>query len=99
MAETNRRRSSLGGKVAKCKVLVLSDPTRGIDVGTREEIYGLVRSMAASGVGVLLCAESLEEVIGMSDRIVVMKDGVISAELAAPAEHKPAEVDVIKHMM
>jgi ribose transport system ATP-binding protein len=55
--------------------------------------------MAASGVGVLLCAESLEEVIGMSDRIVIMKDGVISAELAAPAEHKPAEVDVIKHMM
>ena len=42
----------------ECKVLVLSDPTRGIDVGTREEIYGLVRSMAASGVGVLLCAES-----------------------------------------
>ncbi|KAB2585511.1 hypothetical protein BS297_10015 [Rhodococcus erythropolis] len=83
----------------ECKVLVLSDPTRGIDVGTREEIYGLVRSMAASGVGVLLCAESLEEVIGMSDRIVVMKDGVISAELAAPAERKPAEVDVIKHMM
>lgn len=83
----------------ECKVLVLSDPTRGIDVGTREEIYTLVRTMAASGVGVLLCAESLEEVIGMSDRIVVMKDGVISAELAAPADNKPAEVDVIKHMM
>ncbi|QBJ96897.1 sugar ABC transporter ATP-binding protein [Rhodococcus sp. ABRD24] len=82
-----------------CQVLVLSDPTRGIDVGTREEIYTLVRDMAATGIGVLLCAESLEEVIGMSDRIVVMKDGVVTAELEAPADAKPAEVDVIKHMM
>jgi ribose transport system ATP-binding protein len=55
--------------------------------------------MAATGIGVLLCAESLEEVIGMSDRIVVMKDGRVSAELAAPAIAKPTEVDVIKHMM
>ncbi|MCU1661628.1 MAG: putative transporter ATP-binding protein [Pseudonocardia sp.] len=82
-----------------CRVLVLNDPTRGIDVGTREEIYGLIRDMAATGIGVLLCAESLEEVIGMSDRIVVMKDGRVSAELAAPAIAKPTEVDVIKHMM
>jgi ribose transport system ATP-binding protein len=82
-----------------CRVLVLNDPTRGIDVGTREQIYGLIREMAASGIGVLLCAESLEEVIGMSDRIIVMKDGVVSAELASPTAAKPTEVDVIKHMM
>ncbi len=82
-----------------CRVLVLNDPTRGIDVGTREEIYTLIREMAATGIAVLLCAESLEEVIGMSDRIVIMKDGVVSAELAAPRTAKPTEVDVIKHMM
>jgi len=83
----------------RCRVLVLNDPTRGIDVGTREEIYGLIREMAADGIGVLLCAESLEEVIGMSDRIVVMKDGRVTAELSAPTAAKPTEVDVIKHMM
>jgi ribose transport system ATP-binding protein len=83
----------------RCRVLVLNDPTRGIDVGTREEIYALIREMASSGIAVLLCAESLEEVIGMSDRIVVLKDGVVTAELAAPTSAKPTEVDVIKHMM
>lgn len=82
-----------------CRVLVLNDPTRGIDVGTREEIYALIREMASSGIGVLLCAESLEEVIGMSDRIIVMKEGVVSAELGSPTAAKPTEVDVIKHMM
>lgn len=82
-----------------CRVLVLNDPTRGIDVGTREEIYALIRSMAASGIGVLLCGESLEELIGMSDRIVVMKDGAVTAELSSPTHAKPTEVDVIKHMM
>ncbi|MBM7519893.1 sugar ABC transporter ATP-binding protein [Nocardioides nitrophenolicus] len=82
-----------------CRVLVLNDPTRGIDVGTREEIYGLIRDLATEGIGVLLCAESLEEVIGMADRIVVMKDGVVTAEIASPTTAKPTEVDVIKHMM
>ncbi len=79
--------------------MILNDPTRGIDVGTREEIYGLIREMAADGIGILLCAESLEEVIGMSDRIVVMRDGRVTAELPAPTTAKPTEIDVIKHMM
>jgi ribose transport system ATP-binding protein len=83
----------------ECRLSVLNDPTRGIDVGTREEIYGLIRGMAAQGIGVLMAAESLEEVIGLSDRIIVMKDGRISAELDSPPAAKPAEVDVIRHMM
>jgi ribose transport system ATP-binding protein len=82
-----------------CRVLVLDDPTRGIDVGTREEIYTLIRGLAARGVGVLLCAESLEEIIGLADRIVVLRDGRVSAEIPAPATAKPTEVDVVRHMM
>ncbi|PXY27903.1 sugar ABC transporter ATP-binding protein [Prauserella muralis] len=82
-----------------CRVLVLDDPTRGIDVGTREEIYGLIRELAASGVGILLCTESLEEIIGLADRIVVLRDGRVSAEIPAPATAKPTEVDVVSHMM
>ncbi len=82
-----------------CRVLVLNDPTRGIDVGTREQIYRIIRELAARGVAILLCAESLEELIGLSDRILVMRDGRLSAELTFSATGKPAEVDVIKHMM
>jgi ABC-type sugar transport system ATPase subunit len=82
-----------------CRVLVLDDPTRGIDVGTREEIYTLIRELAARGVGVLLCTESLEEIIGLADRIVVLRDGSVSAEIPAPAAAKPTEVDVVSHMM
>jgi ABC-type sugar transport system ATPase subunit len=82
-----------------CRVLVLDDPTRGIDVGTREEIYSLIRGLAARGVGVLLCAESLEEIIGLADRILVLKDGHVTAEIRAPATAKPSEVDVVRFMM
>jgi ribose transport system ATP-binding protein len=83
----------------RCRVLVLDDPTRGIDVGTREEIYGLIRRLAADGVGVVLCTESLEEVIGLADRIVVMRDGRVSAEVDASGATKPTEIDVVEHMM
>ncbi|MER7002818.1 sugar ABC transporter ATP-binding protein [Dactylosporangium sp. NPDC000555] len=83
----------------ECRVLVLDDPTRGIDVGTREEIYTLIRGLAAQGVGVLLCAESLEEIIGLADRILVLKDGRVAAEIPAPATAKPTEVDVVRYMM
>lgn len=82
-----------------CKVLVLDDPTRGIDVGTREEIYDQIRVLTRSGVGVLLCTESLEEIIGLSDRIVVLRDGVVSAQIPAPPTAKPSEVEIVRHMM
>ncbi|MBX6387543.1 MAG: sugar ABC transporter ATP-binding protein [Frankia sp.] len=83
----------------KVRLLVLDDPTRGIDVGTREEIYAVIRDLTRDGVGVLLCAESLEEIIGLADRIVVLRDGQVTAEIAAPATNKPTDVDVISHMM
>jgi ABC-type sugar transport system ATPase subunit len=48
---------------------------------------------------VLLCTESLEEIIGLSDRILVLKDGRVAAEIPAPATDKPTEVDVVRYMM
>ncbi|OHV34778.1 MULTISPECIES: sugar ABC transporter ATP-binding protein [Pseudofrankia] len=83
----------------RVRVFVLDDPTRGIDVGTREEIYTMIRDLTRDGVGVLLCAESLEEVIGLADRIVVLRDGRVTAEIPSPATGKPTDVDVISHMM
>jgi ABC-type sugar transport system ATPase subunit len=81
------------------KVLVLDEPTRGIDVGTKEQLYDLIRQLTSRGVAVLLTSENLEEVIGMSNRILVMRDGRVTHEIPAPAEAKPAETDVIKHMV
>lgn len=60
------------------QILLLNNPTRGIDVGARMEIYGVIRQMAESGVSVLLVSEDLPELIGMSDRILVMRKGQIS---------------------
>ncbi|MEA5054920.1 MAG: sugar ABC transporter ATP-binding protein [Propionicimonas sp.] len=61
-------------------ILILDEPTRGIDVGAKAEIYGLINRLTAVGVAILLISSDLPEVIGMSDRILVMRDGRISAE-------------------
>ena len=65
------------------QVFVLDDPTVGVDVGARSEIYGLVAELAAAGAGVLLCSNDLSELLGMCDRILVMVRGSIVADLAA----------------
>jgi ribose transport system ATP-binding protein len=69
--------------LADPKVLVLDEPTRGIDVGAKVEIYELINRMTASGRAVLLVSSDLPEVIGMSDRIVVMAHGRVAGELPA----------------
>jgi ribose transport system ATP-binding protein len=80
-------------------VLVMDDPTRGVDVGAKEEIYGLVRGLSERGVACLVASDNMHEVIGLSNRILVMRDGRVSAELPAPPEAKPAEEDVVRHMV
>ena len=62
------------------KVIVLDEPTRGIDVGAKIEIYQLIRELATNGTGILMLSSELYEVIGMSDRILVMHGGQIAAE-------------------
>lgn len=64
----------------KPKVLFLDEPTRGIDVGARSEIYKIILEMAKSGVAIVMVSSELPEVMGMSDRILVMCDGKISSE-------------------
>ena len=71
----------MGGDI---RLLLLDHPTRGLDIGARSEVYKLMRELANTGVATLLLADSLEEAIGMADRIVVMSDGRITAEVALP---------------
>ncbi|WP_405792859.1 sugar ABC transporter ATP-binding protein [Streptomyces sp. NBC_01506] len=63
------------------KVLLLDEPTRGIDVGAKAEVQGLIDELAGEGLGVLLISSDMEELIEGSDRVVVLKDGAVVAEL------------------
>lgn len=65
------------------RIVVLDEPTRGIDVGAKVAVYQLMRQLARDGVAILMISSELPEVIGMSDRIVVMHDGRVEAELDA----------------
>jgi ABC-type sugar transport system ATPase subunit len=64
------------------KVLIMDELTRGIDVGAKKEIYSLITKLAEDGVGIILISSELPEVLGMSDRIIVMHEGVIKGELS-----------------
>ena len=64
------------------KVLILDEPTRGVDVGAKSEIYRLVCELAASGMAVMMISSEMEEIIGVSDRVIVMREGRIVGELA-----------------
>ena len=64
------------------KLLIVDEPTRGIDVGTKAEVHRLLSELAASGVAVLMISSELPEVLGMADRILVMHEGRLTAELS-----------------
>lgn len=72
------------------QVLVLDEPTRGIDVGSKREIHELIREIAASGVAVLVISSELPEVLAVSDRVVVMRSGTIAGELPAASATEEA---------
>jgi len=65
------------------RILVLDEPTRGIDVGAKSDIYDLIRELAGQGVAIVVTSSELIEILGLSDRIYVMRNGVISGELSA----------------
>jgi rhamnose transport system ATP-binding protein len=62
-------------------VLVVDEPTRGIDVGTKAEVHRLMSDLAADGVAVLMVSSELPEVLGMADRVLVMREGRLVAEI------------------
>jgi rhamnose transport system ATP-binding protein len=70
----------------KPKILILDEPTQGIDVGAKAEIHKLVRRLAAGGLAVLMISSDLPEIIGMSDRIAVMRGGTVVKEFPAKSD-------------
>ena len=65
----------------KPNILLLDEPTRGIDVGAKQEIYQLMEELADQGMSILFVSSELEEIIGMSDRVIVMHEGRLAGEL------------------
>jgi ribose transport system ATP-binding protein len=78
------------------RAIVFDEPTRGIDVGAKREIYDILRALADAGVAILMISSDMEEVIGVSDRIAVMHEGAISGILGREefSEHRVLELAV-----
>ena len=81
------------------RILVLDNPTRGVDAGAKEEIYTIMRQLTAQGVAIVLITDELLELIGMSNRIAIMQRGRITALVDAPPTSKPTEVEMVKLML
>jgi ribose transport system ATP-binding protein len=79
-----------------CRVLLLDEPTRGVDVGARAELYKLIRELAADGVALVLVSSEMPEVLGLADRVLVLREGRVVHE--APADEL-TEADVLDIVM
>lgn len=77
-------------------VLALSEPTAGVDIGARNVIYGEVRRRAADGLAVLMASSDVEDLLASCDRVIVLRDGVITAELTGSEMTKPAIVGAME---
>jgi ribose transport system ATP-binding protein len=77
------------------RLLLLDEPTRGVDVGGRAELYQVIRRLAASGVGVLLVSSEVPEVLGLADRVLVMREGRLVHEAPAAELDEHAVLDLV----
>ncbi len=84
---------------SEADIIILNHPTRGVDVGAKEEIYALTREVVAQGKSVILLGDTMDECIGMSNRVIVMKDGLITGEFQADAGEKPSQFSIVTLMM
>ena len=76
-------------------VLLLDEPTRGVDVGARMEIYALIRSLAAKGTAIVVVSSEIDEVLGLADRVLVIADGHVVATEDATAIDEHGVLDLV----
>ncbi|GAB5469317.1 MAG: sugar ABC transporter ATP-binding protein [Rhodospirillales bacterium] len=82
----NQQKVLFGRWVRSCRrVLILDEPTRGVDVGAKSEIYRIIRALADRGIAILMISSELPEVLGMCQRVIVMREGRLTGELAGDA--------------
>lgn len=80
----------------KPKVIILDEPTRGVDVGAKSEIYRLIDELAGNGMAVVMISSELPEIIGVADRVVVMREGEIAGEVHAAPGRQITQEDIMK---
>jgi len=80
-------------------IMLLDHPTRGLDIGAKEDVYDLVRELSDEGVGIILVADTLEEAIGLSHSIIVLKDGDVQKRFSGIPGDKPSLFDLVHHMI
>ena len=76
-------------------VLLLDEPTRGVDVGARADIYALIRRLADTGAAIVVVSSEIPEVLGLSDRVLVIADGRVVREAPATALDEHAVLDLV----
>jgi ribose transport system ATP-binding protein len=76
-------------------VLLLDEPTRGVDVGARADIYTLIRRLADSGTAIVVVSSEIPEVLGLADRVLVIGDGRVLREAPATELDEPAVLDLV----
>ena len=80
-------------------IMLLDHPTRGLDIGAKQDVYDMIRDMSDDGIGVILVADTLEEAIGLSHNIIVLKDGEIQQRFACKLGAKPSLYDLLHYMI
>lgn len=80
-------------------ITLMDHPTRGLDIGAKEDIYEMIREMSNAGVGILLVADTLEEAIGLAHTIIVLKDGEVQKRFDGTPGSKPSLYDLVHHMI
>ena len=80
-------------------ILILNHPTRGVDIGAKEEIYSFIRDITNEGAAVILLSDTLDECIGLSSDILVMKDGYETHRFTAIPDKKPEQNDIVQYML
>ncbi len=80
---------------SRVRLLILDHPTRGVDVGAKDEIYKLMRKLAREGIGMLIMCDTLEEDIGLANRMLIMKDGRLVKEVDSSPQKKPGPQEII----
>ena len=91
----NQQKAIIGRWLAAgAKILLFDEPTRGVDVGAKAEIYALIEKLAAEGKAIVVVSSELPELIRLADRVLVMREGVLSADLA---RHELSEAAIMEH--
>jgi ABC-type sugar transport system ATPase subunit len=82
--------------LAEPSIVILDEPTRGIDIGAKAEVYAIIRRLAREGKAVILVSSELPEVLWLSDRILVLRQGTLAAELDPS---RTSQEEILKHAM